>query len=103
MSYKYADQVQAVGSHIVPATPAAKVVALGWRPRYVRAVNVNNLKFYEYFEGMDGDTSLDTGNHDTAQVAVNAAGGITVSSTGFTLGTDICDTASDVVRWLAIR
>lgn len=103
MSLDYPDQVQATGSHIVPATPAALTVTLGWQPRYVRAVNVNNLKFYEYFEGMSDGTSLDTGNHADTQIAVNAADGITVSSTGFTLGTDICDTAADVVRWLALR
>ena len=103
MSLDYPDQVQATGSHTVPATPAALTVTLGWQPRYVRAVNVNNLKFYEYFEGMSDGTSLDTGNHADTQIAVNAADGITVSSTGFTLGTDICDTASDVVRWLALR
>lgn len=103
MSLDYPDQVQNVGSATVANPAVAITVTLGWQPRYVRCINVNNLKFYEYFEGMSDGTSLDTGNHADTQIAVNAADGITVSATGFTMGTDICDTASDVVRWLALR
>jgi len=174
------EQSAKTGSISVVAAAAINVV-LGWTPSYVRAVNVNNLAFYEYFSGMDAGTSLDTGNHADTQISVNAADSIstyagraagasltgTVSVTaasatvtgsstnflgelavgdtitvngevrtvsaiasktsltasavyvatasavniyemkgkgaGFTLGTDICDTASDVVRWVAIR
>jgi outer membrane usher protein FimD/PapC len=46
---------------------------------------------------------LDTANHADTQISVNAAGSITLTSNGFTLGADICDTASDVVYWLAVR
>ena len=52
---------------------------------------------------MAAGTSLDTGNHDTAQISVNAADGITVSGGVVTFGADICDTAADVVRYLCIR
>lgn len=174
------EQSAKVGSITVAATAAVNVV-LGWTPRYVRAVNINNLTIHEFFEGMTAGTSLDTGNHDTTQISVNAAGSIssyagraagaaitgtaavTAGSTavtgtstnfsgelavgdlitinseartitaisdddemtvdvafnntatgahiydmdgkgaGFTLGTDICADAADVVRWLAIR
>jgi len=52
---------------------------------------------------MDDGTSLDTGNHADTQISVNAAGSITLTSNGFTLGLDICDTAADVVYWVAFR
>lgn len=103
MSLDYPDQVQNTGKITVANPAAAVTVTLGWQPRYVRAVNVNNLTFYEYFEGMADGTSLDTANNADTQISVNAAGSITVSATGFTLGLDICDTAADVVYWLAIR
>lgn len=103
MSKEYADQMHAVGTITVPNPAAAQSVTLGFNPRYVKAINVNNLKMYEWFYGMSAGTSLDTGNHDTAQIAVNAADGITVSGGVVTFGADICDTAADVVRYLCIR
>ena len=103
MSRDYADQYQAAGSFTV-ATPAAnKTITLGFNPRYVKAINVNNLKMYEWFYGMAADTSFDTGNSASTQLSVNAAGGITVSGGVVTFGADICDTADDVVRYLCIR
>ena len=103
MSLDYADQLQKMGTNTVVAGGTAETVVLGWVPRYVRAINVNNLTSYEYFTGMDAGTSIDMANHDTTQMSVNAAGGITLTSTGFTLGVDICDTTDDVVRWKAER
>ena len=81
MSKDYADQMHAVGTITVPNPAAAQSVTLGFNPRYVKAVNVNNLKMYEWFYGMAAGTSLDTGNHDTAQIAVNAADDPVVTST----------------------
>jgi hypothetical protein len=103
MALDYADQKQDVGAITVANPAAAVTVTLGWQPRYIRAYNVNNLVAYEWFEGMSAGTSLDNGNHADTQNSVNAAGSITASATGFTLGLDICDTAADVVRWLALR
>ena len=98
------DKQYAQSGKITVANPAAAVtVELGFVPTYIRAVNVNNLAFYEYFEGMAAGTSLDTGNHADTQISVNAAGSITLTANGFTLGLDICDTAADVVYWVAFR
>ena len=97
------EQYAEVGTNTVAAGGTAETVTLGFKPSYVRAYNVNNLTVYEHFVGMDDGTSLDNANHATIQNSVNAAGGITLTSNGFTLGTDICDTTDDVVRWLAIR
>lgn len=91
------------GSETVAATPVAITVTVGWKPKYVRAINVNDLTFFEHFDGMTAGSSIDTANHDTTQISVNAAGSITLTSNGFTLGTDIADTAADVIRWVAFR
>lgn len=96
-------QYAQVGTVTVADPPVAVTVTLGFQPKYVRAFSVNNLVSYEHFYGMSAGTSLDTANHADTQISVNAAGSITLSSNGFTLGTDICDTAADVVRWVAFR
>ena len=96
-------QFAQVGTVTVPDPAAAVTVTLGFRPRYVRAFSVNNLVSYEHFYGMSDGTSLDTANNAATQISLKAAGSITLTADGFTLGTDICDTAADVVRWLAIR
>ena len=103
MSQDYADQMHAVGTITVPNPAAAQSVTLGFNPRYVEAINVNNLKIYKWFYGMSAGTSLDIANHADTQIAVNAADGITVSGGVVTFGADICDTAADVVRYLCIR
>ena len=96
-------QAAKTGTNTVAAGGTAETVVLGFRPSYVRAVNVNNLTTYEHWDGMDAGTSIDTANHADTQISVNAAGSITLTATGFTLGADICDTTADVVRWGAIR
>lgn len=89
---------------VTVANPAAAVtIELGFKPSYVRAFSVNNLASYEHFVGMSDGTSLDTANHADTQISLNAAGSITLTANGFTLGLDICDTAADVVYWLAVR
>ncbi len=96
-------QYAQTGTNTVVAGGTAETVVLGFKPAYVRAINVNNLVSYEHFTGMDDGTSIDMANHADTQISVNAAASITLTSDGFTLGTDICDTTSDVVRWVAIR
>lgn len=92
-------QYSQVGTVTVAAGGTAETVTVGFSPSYVRAVSINNVTTYEHWDGMDDDTCIDT----AAAVAVNAAGGITLTATGFTLGVDICDTTSDVVHWVAFR
>jgi len=94
------DKQYAQSGKITVANPAAAVtVTLGFEPRYVRAVNVNNVVTYEHWTGMDAGTSFDT----ATELSLNAAGAITLTANGFTLGLDICDTAADVVYWVAFR
>jgi len=94
-------QAAKTGTNTVAAGGTAETVVLGFQPSYVRAINVNNLTSYEYFAGMTADYSITDANGGT--VAAATSGGITLTADGFTLGTAICDTTSDVVRWLAIR
>lgn len=96
-------QITRVGTVTVPNPAAAQTVTLGFRPRYVRAFSVNNLTTYEFYTGMTAGSSLNIANHADTQISVNAADGITLNSNGFTLGSDICDTAADVVHWIALR
>lgn len=96
-------QYAQAGTNTVAAGGTAETVVLGFKPSYVRVTNINNLVVYEHWTGMADGTSLDTGNHDTTQISLNAAASITLTSNGFTLGTDICDTTDDVVRWVAFR
>lgn len=103
MALEYSDQKVNTGTITVANPAAAVTVTLGWQPRYVKAVNINDLKIYEWFEGMDAAAYLLTANHADTQIAVGTTNGITVSATGVTFGTTICDTAADVVRWIAVR
>jgi len=96
-------QYMAQGTVTVAAGGTAETITIGFSPKYVKAFSVNNLTQYEHFDGMTDDTSLNTANHADTQISVNAAGGITLTATGFTLGVDICDTTSDVVHWVAFR
>lgn len=91
------------GKVTVADPPVAVTIECGFSPTYVRAFSVNNLASYEHFDGMTDGTSLDTANHADTQISLNAADSITLTSNGFTLGTDICDTAADVVYYVAFR
>ena len=91
------------GKATVAAGGTAQAVTVGFQPSYVKCFSVNNLVTYEWFVGMSADTSLNIANHADTQISVNAAGGITVSASGFTMGTDIADTTADVVYWVAAR
>ena len=101
MTISYQGQVQEAGNFTVAATPAAVTVTLGWQPAYIKAININDVAEFEYFEGMADDSAI---QHVTAgDMTIETSGMITVSASGFTIGTGIGDTASDVVRWVAFR
>ena len=97
----YPENETAAGTFAVANPAAAVTITCGFSPRYVKAININDLATHEYFYGLAAGASIQTITDGT--ISVNAADGITVSETGFTLGTDICDTAADVVRYIAFR
>jgi hypothetical protein len=93
MTLNYADQVQKTGTVTVVTTAKAVNIELGWTPRYVRAWNVDDLIVFEYFDGMDAGTSLNTINHADTQLLVNAELGITQYA-GRAAGTAITGTGA---------
>ena len=96
-------QYAQTGTNTVVAGGTAETVTLGFKPAYVRAISENNLTSYEHWSGMTDAHSINMANHADTQMSLNTSNGITLTSNGFILGTDICDTTSDVVRWVAFR
>lgn len=102
MAKKYGDQLHAEGSLTVAATPAAQTVTLGWSPRYVKAYNLTQQKIAEHFDGMTDAHYVYTAG-STGIVTNVTSNGITLSATGFTLGTGIQTAEADVVYYIALR
>jgi len=99
----YAGNMIQSGTYTVAATPAAVSIELGFRPSYVRAVNINTLTVYEYYGGMADASVVQIANHGTDQISVPTSNGITLDARGVTFGTGIGGTATHVVRWVAFR
>ena len=61
------------------------VSKIGFKPRYVRIVNLDDPGSLEFFEGMASGRGFK--HIDGTQTSIST-GGITPTNTGFTLGTD---------------
>ncbi|MEQ1888648.1 MAG: hypothetical protein ABL951_05640 [Alphaproteobacteria bacterium] len=86
-------------------TGAALTVSLGWIPDYVKCVNyTDGDRIDEWFRNDGAGTSTVT----TTAVAANADNGITAyagsetAAPGFTVGTDISESAK-VINFIAMR
>lgn len=87
-------------------TGAALTVNLGWVPDWLQIINVTDGDITSIWaDGMTDDTSFDI----AAAAVTNAADGISgfdgvagVSSPGFTVGTDLSESAK-VYRYVAMR
>ena len=102
MGLEYADQVHQSGTITVAATPAAEAVVLGFKPSYVKVQNVTTILQEEHFDGMaDASALLTTGS--TGAVTLPTTNGITLSDSGFSIGTGVQGSASDVLYWIAYR
>lgn len=67
----------------ITAADSTRVVT-GFKPRYVRFVNLTDRVEVEWFEGMDANTCLKTAAAGTRTLETNAGnGGITVDDRGF--------------------
>ena len=82
-----------VGRFIDTGTVAATKIKTGFRPRYVRVVNVTSRDEMEYFEGMADASGLKTVAAGTRTLATT--NGITVHEDGFTIGLDADVLVSD--------
>lgn len=91
----------AVGRFLDTGTVAATKFTCGFKPRYVKVMNITSGDQLEWFEGeaaAKGMKKVAAGT--TAEISSN---GITVADDGFTLGvdTDILVT-SEQLSWIAI-
>lgn len=88
-----------VGSHT--GTGAAATVTTGFRPKFVLMFNqTDGNKLVGFIDGMTAATGFTV---DT-EVAAIASQGITLTSRGFTLGTDAeCNASGKVFIWVAFN
>lgn len=95
----------AVGRFLDTGTVAATKITTGFKPRYVKIMNVDGLCFEEWFEGMADASAVkvvDSGAGTTDVIKITS-NGITVAADGFTIGldTDIL-VSSEQLSWIAI-
>lgn len=89
----------------IEGTGAAIAVNLGFKPYYVKLVDITQKAISEFFFDMTAAHAIQTvdsgtGTTDIAEISSN---GITLSATGFTIGTDSkMNTDDDVVYYIAI-
>ena len=93
----------AVGRYISSDTAAAFDITTGFKPRYVKVVNLNASGdvTVEWYEGMADDSAVLRGI-DGAQSLITTLG-ITVSASGFTVGlqTDL-NVINEQLSWVAM-
>jgi len=91
----------AVGRYITTGTAAAFKITTGFKPRYVKVVNVTSRDWYEWFEGMADASAHKTVAAGTGTLITTL--GITVAADGFTVGLDTdINVTSEQLSWLAI-
>jgi hypothetical protein len=94
-----------VGRYIESSTAVAISITTGFKPRYVKIVNETGICMEEWFEGMAAASAVKTvdsgtGTTDIIRITSN---GITVTSTGFTIGVDTdINVTSEQLNWLAM-
>lgn len=91
-----------VGRFLDTGTVAATAFTLGFKPRYVKVVNVTSGDMFEYYEGMAAASACKTVGATGVRTLVTS-NGITVSDSGFTLGldTDVL-VSSEQISWVAV-
>lgn len=92
----------ATGRYLDTGTVAAYTFTTGFKPRYVKVVNLAaSSSSFEWFEGMADASAWKTAVDGTA--ALVTSNGITVSKSGFILGLDTdVNVSSEQISWLAI-
>jgi len=81
---------------------AISVRTIGFRPKYVKLMNVTGLVVAEWTKEMADASALKQLNHDTAQLALITSDGVTPLSDGFTIGADSDINASaEVIHYVA--
>jgi hypothetical protein len=91
----------AVGRFLDTGTVAAAKITTGFKPRYVKVINVTSGDSMEWFEGMAAAAGVKQVAAGTRTLATS--NGITVATDGFTIGldTDVMVT-SEQISWIAM-
>jgi len=92
---------RAVGRYIQSATAAAFTIVCGFKPRYVKVVNVTSRDMMEFYEGMTDAYGIKTVAAGTRTLA--STNGITLTSDGFTVGLDTdVNVTAEQISWYAL-
>lgn len=91
----------AVGRYLDTGTAAAFTITLGFKPRYVKVVNLAaSSASMEWFEGMAAASAWKVTTSGAFSLITSL--GITVSATGFTVGLDTdVNVSSEQLSWIA--
>ena len=91
------DQPTWTGSYV--GTGAALDVEVGFKPKYLKFINATTGATAEYSDTMAADAVV---THDSGVDASATSGGVTLTDTGFSLGTNaVVNTAADIVHFFA--
>ncbi len=91
----------AVGRYITTGTAAAFNITTGFKPRYVRVINLTDRVENAWFEGMADASALHIIADGTRTLIVTL--GITPLANGFTVGFDLgVNVTSKQLSWIAI-
>lgn len=91
----------AVGRYIDTGTAAAFTITTGFKPLWVRVMNVSSGDMYEWYHGMAAASAFKRVAAGTATIPTTL--GITQASYGFTVGLDTdINVTSEQLSWMAI-
>ena len=92
----------ATGRYLDTGAAAAFTITLGFKPRYIKMVNVGGgLASIEWFEGMADLSGVATAT--AGDITVDVLTGFTVTSTGFTLGIQAAvNITNQQLSWIAL-
>lgn len=91
---------RSIGRYLDTGTAAPVAITTGFKPRYVRVVNVTSGDEYEWWEGMAAASAFKRVAAGTATIITTL--GITVSDSGFTIGLDLdINVTSEQLSWVA--
>ena len=92
----------ASGRYLDTGAAAAFTLTVGFKPRYIKVVNIGaGLASIEWFEGMADLSGVATAA--TGDITVDVLTGFTVTSTGFTLGIQAAvNITNQQLTWIAL-
>ena len=91
---------RAVGRYLTDTTAAEFDITTGFKPRFVRIVNVTSLDQMEWYEGMASDSAVKTVAAGTRTLLV--ADAIIPLEDGFTVGLDTdVNVTNQQISWIA--